>query len=716
MSSLRPRGALCLAPLLAASLLGCSEESSPTDPGDTEEWTTGESRSYVAPSQPGGTVADSSTGTTFRFPEGGGGQLAVTDILSGPRTRAEDGAFQVSYSGSGPVELLVSNDPDATEFALSYEEYEHMMLDGLEPEGAGWLPMVNTSADSAVLAFRLPLSGPEKSAGPRWKGYPAFRVLVPGRGSPLDTLMARYNREIRQGLNSLVSILPPGLQQQVRADIDGPMAYNLYVGINAGASSPISPKYVPFWSLLQLTGSRTIVLTDDRPGSLSHELGHYFHHVLAGNSAYGEIAENPRPAGHVVGEGGARNNLIEDAAYFTEYFLKGSVGSRNPEQGTLPATLGSIVQSPNTTDFTNLEGFATAVLASVIREDSMVTDFAGRTVDAPVIVANRATLFGDCYQILGSGVNDIYTLRNKVDSLLSLTNQHYKLEAMLQPIGWSYHVRCRFVDANARPLAGLSARSVTIPDVDGRRYYLPKGTGVSGSDGWYDIQEFFPGISVLRVYKPGGDSLDIGERIPWTAHTDDQWFFGDVVVSESLFDILHSKTHVNAGFTAWMTFSGDLAPVTGAFTLDDGNMTGLTTSIQWTDSSFSFADAGSFDSFCSGQYITVPWSLSITGTASSDGLKMKTAFLRFTSEEPVSGYSWSCEYRMSNLPLSAQNAPYYSPSMVYTVDGPTVAGHVTEIRARLWYDCYGSQYFYGDYVSTDWGHATYPPSVWLEFF
>ncbi|MFH1143724.1 MAG: hypothetical protein V1774_04185 [Candidatus Eisenbacteria bacterium] len=695
------------------ALLGCERERlTIVDDDPSDDWTLGEPRAYAAPAAPNAIIEDSVG--TFRFPAGGSDTLTIFPILAGPQTGAGEGAFQVAYSGSGAVEFLMSNAPDTTEFLLGYEAHDGMILENAEEATHSWLPLLDASPDSAAYVFPLPL-GQTRKSGPayRWSGVPAFKPLKFAAGTPRDTLAKRFEQNIRDACNTLIFAIPPALRTRVMADINGSYAPKLYVAMNTpGQWWPSSPKYAPFWTFYPAINRCMLLMTNDSPGSVAHETGHYFHHVLIG-SAYVNFARNARPSTHGVGTPGCANNLIEEPAYFAEYYLKGTVGGRGPEGGAFVASGPAGTNEPDKVHFPDLEGFATCMFASIIRDSGTMLSYAGPRVPAPVITADRDSLFHACYQIIADGTTDIYTVRTKVETYLARIGQADRLPAILQPLGWTYRVRCRFVDPLGSPLEGLTARGVS--SAGGLEYRLGPGAGQSAADGSYRIATFFPGASILRVYDDG-DSIDIttGIQIPWTTLTTQEFNLGDVVINpDRPLEALKRKTKV------WVSFGGSITFTDGQddFVLDEyfgaGN-TGLGTTdvgppISWNGTSFSYSNAGSYEHICEG---TVTWEVSIQGTAGTDGRTMNISSLHYSARTANDRFEDSWDYAIAGLPLSPSSTPPYT-TLRYRASGSAASTYVSGVSARIWHFCAG--YTPGNYVSTDWGNAENPAAVLIQF-
>ncbi|MBU1700887.1 MAG: hypothetical protein KJ970_14005 [Candidatus Eisenbacteria bacterium] len=121
------------------------------------EWVYGESQVYDAPAAPGGRILDPLSGQTFRFPAGGSGLLTVLQLESGPRTASDEGAFEITYEGSGSLELLIDHDPEDVDFLVGYLPLDYAVQEGEELDTSGWLPLGSTAGQGDTLVFELPV-------------------------------------------------------------------------------------------------------------------------------------------------------------------------------------------------------------------------------------------------------------------------------------------------------------------------------------------------------------------------------------------------------------------------------------------------------------------------------------------------------------------------------------------------------------------------------
>ncbi len=548
-------GSACLA------LAGCGGDKVEA-PGGGEEtaWSYGGSRTYAIPPDTYVTVIDSASATVFRLPSGGG-EFTIRDIIAGPMTAADEGAFEIEYTGTSDVQLLVPHDSDDLDYVLGYSSLAYAVLEAEPPDTSGWMPILEsatlTGPQGDSLVFDLPLSSGQTDAPV--SEVTKYKKLTYRKDTDIEVLSRQIEQNIRDAATSLIDFVPASRQAAAMEAINGPLEPRFYVPENREAwVYTEDPKYIPFWDYTALVPRCWIVIPDNSVGSVAHEVGHYFHHVLIGNYAYGSFFRNPRPDGHHIGMEGAFANLIEEPAYLAEYLLKGSIGmSSNPENGSVLTNGHGNSPTPRTVDYRDLEGMGVALCAALIRSDNLIYNHTGERTTVPVIAGDRVEKARDCYEIIAQGTDDILELRDKLETLLVTEYGGAEaLPAMLEPLGWSYHVNCRFVDAQGEPVSGLEARSVC--KAGGREYVLPVRGTPSDDQGRYTLERFFPGKSTLRVYH-GTDSTDVADiTIPWTRATTQENDLGDIYIEgeSDLLAKLRTRGGMYSSVTGIMDVSG----------------------------------------------------------------------------------------------------------------------------------------------------------------
>lgn len=518
--------ATCLTPL------DCGERERFSQPPQTSEgWSLGESKSYVVNGMPGARIEDAATGQLFEFPEGGG-DLTVTPILSGPEVGSSDSAFEIEYSGTGPVELLIVPAEDDIDIVLRHAPFDLIIQEGDVFEESGWIPITFEEAAPDTLSFVLLPSDDDLDDDRQFATtrISKFRHIRAKTTDPYPLKLANFKANVKLAVDELVLAVADHRRPEVERAISGILKYEVHLRERAKISAAALPCYAPFYSEdLRWFVACGLMMIDDSPESIAHETGHYFHHVLVQTAVYRTFV--PRPAGHKLGMLGAKNNLIEEPAYYAEYYLKGTVGGLggfSPERGTFLSSLGI---SPATTDFLDVEGFATAVLATLTRTDTTIQDFENKSTPVPVLDGDVLARFQAGFEIIAKGTNSIAGVHEELSNYLFVNGgQDDKLPAMLEPIGWSHKVTCRFIDSAGEGVAGVSARP--FYKVDGVTYYLPSN-GTTDDSGTYTLPRAFPGEGKLRFYY-NNDSTDVDCSIPWTTPTNQVRARGDIVVENAI--------------------------------------------------------------------------------------------------------------------------------------------------------------------------------------
>ncbi len=673
---------------MAFSGSGCSRERITPDTPSPDDWEFGESRVHPVAPAAEARVIDPISNSIFRIRDAQGGALTVTAIVSGPQAAPEDSAFALSYTGSEPVEILIPHDSTDYDFVFGYAPFEGVILEGDEGSDSGWLPfpVTETVGDTLVVEL-LETSAFRDGQSMKWQGITNFKKLHIAGITDHGELMRVFEQNVREAIQNLIVVVPPARREQAMLDINGPFMPTLFVDINTGSWFPTKPKYVPFWSFVPPIARCALMMKDDYEGSVAHEVGHYLHHVLLGNNQYLNFAMTPRPSDHKLGEPGARNNVIEEPAYFAEYVLNRTINSGNPEQGTFLTSLDHVTD-PMEQDFLDLEGMGVAVLASMTRQSDTVFSFYGPRVSVPVVEGDLNERYQACYEWIAHGANTIPSFRYQMHIYLSASGQQDKIPAMLQPSGWSHFAQCRFVDEQDNPLPGHSARSVSI--AGDKEYRLPLGKPVAAVPGGYLLERVYPGESVLRIYRPNGDSLDVARNIEWGTSTNAKQQWGDIVVpQQNLLDLLHQRGNIYPSASGSILDPQDPDPRYQNFSVSNtvSCLPGAP-ALTWNGTSFSFG----IQTVEATIYETAVFSDSLTGQVSPDGRMIE--WIRMYSDRtttyPQGGrYQWQTDVTVRDIPV--QDYPgdeWGSTDFRYQLAPEEVSERIVHCR---WYYYYNNQ-------------------------
>ncbi|MBD3162315.1 MAG: hypothetical protein GF328_09430 [Candidatus Latescibacteria bacterium] len=698
--------------LLAAvlSLHGCGRDrlEPETENPPATDWEFGETATYEIGPSTESRVADDLTGNLFCVRDPQGGTLSVTRVINGPQAAPEDSAFSLSYTGSETVQILIPHDPTDYDFVFGYVPFDGVILEGDEGADSGWLPfpVTETAGDTLVVDLLIP-STPKRADHARWQGITNFKKLKIDGESDHGILMGLFDQNIRNALHNLILVVPPERRQQAMLDIEGPLEPTLFVSLNSGSWWRSKPKYVPFWTFVPLIPRCALMMKDDYAGSVAHEVGHYLHHVLVGNNLYVNFAMDPRPYDHKIGKPGARENVIEEPAYFAEYVLNRTINSGNPEQGTF-LTSADGVTDPKEQDFVDLEGMGLMILASVTRQSNEIFAFSGGRTRVPVVTGNLNERYQACYEAIAQGANTIPAFRYKMQVYLSASGQQDKLPAMLQPLGWSHFAEMRFVDEQGRPVSGHTARSVCV--AGGETYRLPTGRHLPDTPGGYALDRVFPGESILRVYRANGDSVDVPRSVDWFSPTNQKLQWGDIQMTESVLPALHQTRRISARVYGDHRAGADRFGDPSAFRPE---MPGL----QWNGTAFHREINETWGSG-DGQGTSTEV---ISGTVSANGMKILSLSYTWTSRFTAPPHDTNEGTLITrDVTMTISNVEFEENSfgdIQFYVGGPETANHAT-----LFYHQYvdlgtpGEEPSVTDYTHTDWNSQEHYPSISVYFF
>lgn len=533
--------AAILIPILVSS---CGDrERLAGNPGDPQaSWDLGPATEHPVPSATGSTVADSATGVTFLFPDGGSGLLRVAPVLSGPAAPYTGQGFSVDYAGDEVVQVLIDTDGAARTYVFGYGA-----PGGVHNEPAGtarWvaMPRVGTFDGKDVCLLTLPfgtaravaggdgglLSGPRAGAplapistvilAEHPRGFSKYWISsIPASASVTDTMLA-IELQSSSFRDNLVSALNPARRTAAEAEINGRMSPHYAFDGNY---------YEGFW--WRSLGAHGRLLhptlhyrTRANAGNVAHELGHFFTHVLVGDDTWSTL-EGQAPlwdTGHGIRDVVGRGVVLEDYAYIPEFQLIGSVKGYNLFE---PYDIFRNM-TPLATDFPSVEGFGAVMLASLARPDDHVRDLiTGRAVPAPV----TNLPWSDLYEIVAQGATDVDALRGQIETRLGADAN--KLPAMLGRCGWTYSIRGRYVDGNGGGASGVTTTAVSR--VGDAIYEGGYTTMPSAADGSFSVVGgVFGGASELRAVK-GPDTSYVAIQIDWTKPTSSTVDIGSLTVS-----------------------------------------------------------------------------------------------------------------------------------------------------------------------------------------
>ncbi len=446
-------------------------------------------------------VTDPESGLTFTFPEGGVGTLTLREIVSAPDCPAAGGrGYQVEYDGAGEllVRVPVADDEEAACWAWGF--LEGSADDGV-PRDNRWVPVPGTDLGDGTWSYEwvLPFATAGTAAGtgrlssalvPRSGHLGASQYWInsvkPG-ASEADRRVA-LDLQAQSDIDAWIDALPAGMQAGVRADVARlhPKTYydgNYYIGFT---------RHLLRTAVTPMLGLRL----DADENIIAHEVGHYMTHVLAGDQAYLAIENTAPDANHGVGTWQPGRPLVEDYAYFSQFFLTGGVGAADP---TLPRTvLGGL--DPRKVDLPGVEGFGTVMLASLVRTAPTTIALLSKAEEPVPVVAAP---IGEVLALYAAGAVTVDDLWSHLENFVAARGKAGAVPVMAERAGWSYAATGRVLDEQGQPLEGVEVRNLAL--VDGTEYDTGKaGQAKTDKEGRFRLTRVFPGTSVMRLDLPSG--------------------------------------------------------------------------------------------------------------------------------------------------------------------------------------------------------------------
>jgi len=677
--------------LLLVCLADCTEYDNygknTDNNSDDGIWVTGVSKTYEIALEAGTRTEDGISGGTFVFPDGGGGTLKIRRIVKGPYTTEDMNAFTVEYSGAGKILLELAGKP-GEQMLTGYCPLDGSgILTDDAPEGFSsiWIPLPEQAGKIGTVIFDLPVGSGQLKSG--WPGISAFKSF---NQREIKDKSEQFKAMRDSALKELIRAIPLDKQSDVRTKYLEQMP-EVYVHSSVG-----TPGYSPFWNFPYLGRKYLLFKPESHKSNVAHECGHYMHHILVGdffNSFYSRGV-------HAVGEKGARENIIEEPAFLSEYFLTGQVGAKNlivynarkdPEMGNFciyhEQTKGP-VHSPDKVDFLDLEGFGIELMAAACRTRDTILNYKEEKVTVPVLMpemTDRTPIFRDLYGMIESGVRDMPGISLGMQTLAFLkwggNDSFKKLQVMWQPLGYCYSAKLTFVDADGKLVEGIKASSLIT--IGNQEYVLNKNMNQSDSKGICLLNEVFPLTSSLRIYyKENGvdKTRDIEDffDIPWNAPTNVP-IEKKVILDESgLLAILHKTTFVSVIFAGSVVLSEGSTAARFNVEMSSG---GSGKPLIWNGREFSVA--GKYSLMSGGS--RYDFDLSISGKVSQDCKILETV----TGSNTVKIYQGNdalIETRVDDLSFHDIGIFRYTeqndPAFDYYISGAEGEGKVNKVSSR----------------------------------
>ncbi|MEZ4651605.1 MAG: carboxypeptidase-like regulatory domain-containing protein [Candidatus Eisenbacteria bacterium] len=661
-----------------------------TSPPD-EGFVLGPEAVYPVPEGAGVVVADSISGGNLVFADGGG-TIRVARIESGPSPSAPGAGFWMEYDGTSRVQLELPDEDDQVEVLYGYgrdlgsiddelgrvERWtcvpvaESLLVSGERRVRYelvfpfDWTPprgMANAASNSATGATtRFAMRSVTRSAeaagrAPTHVGFQAYHL---GKLSPTSTQVERHNAAVRQAwsfLQTVIDSLPTRLGAYVATQVASGGAYEptFY-----NSEDHKYKGFVYISDLFPIRRPMVFLSSTSTEHTVAHEVGHWVDHILTGDTKY-LVLEAQAPSSHIPGTVHAdRSSVMEDYAHFCDYFCTGSVQNASPEEpwqffDVFPTTHGV---GPVAQDWPSTEGFATVLLASLIRQSQSLHAFGGGTEDVPVIGAS----FREVWPLLAGGASSIGALRDSVEAFLDARGKRPQMIPLAERIGWRYHARGTLVGDDGEPIRGARVRSVYF---DGTKTWRSPGSTTTDSDGRFALSRIFPGDSRLRVYQ-GSDSTDVQVSIPWSHPTDVERDLGELTVGAALLAQLHRTLWIDLDFEGDVLYSDGFtrsAVTLTTFTSYDGGESPI-----W--------DGGRFELSFTKPIQGGSYSLAASGEVSSSGRELLELTVTEDWREPYSTYYK--KFSVNHIPINGDDIQ--PEDLYFLLDGPEVQSHLSVLR------------------------------------
>ena len=519
-------------------------------------------------------VFDGESGLTFIFSEGGKGSLTVREILSGPpRPFAGGRGFEVSYPGGSEFFVRVSVAENEEAGCWGWGFMDGSADDGVSRDGR-WVPIPGVEENATwiyrwVMPYEVPSQKPEEgrlrsALIPRsnHRGFSQYWInSVKPDASDAERRIALAG-QVELDIQSWIAVLPPTLQQTVRARVAA-MPYRLYWD---------GSYYIGFTrSLLWTVATPMIGLrVDSDANTVAHEVGHYMTHVLAGDEAYLAMEDTAPDENHGLGTWQPGRPLVEDYAYFSQFLLTGAVGAADP---TVPRLLLWGID-PRKVDMPGVEGFGTVLLASLVRTaNSTVSVFSAQLEPVPVVGAS----LGEVATLYVLGAASVDALRPHLENFVATRGKAGALAVLAERAGWSYAAKGRVLDQGGQPVQ--NAQVSNILNVAGTDYDTGDGgTATTDSNGRFKLKRMFFGTSVLRIKLSNGEEKDVTVKIDPASPTNQEIDLGDILV----FSGPKSFRWCETAFSADITRSVRVGPFLANESDVVSTMAGQTFNMSWS--------------------------------------------------------------------------------------------------------------------------------------
>lgn len=473
----------------------------------------------------GRAIVETLSGAQFVPPVAANGTLSVKPITASPWQPPGGTAVLVSASGADYVDIQVPHSPGSE---MHLRVWGPRRSEGKTKAGTmSWSYELPYQDDGTTATFRLPLDSASATRKTRAsKEAAGIAVIVPSKvawdlayaQSAQNNQRASLKQSIEDIMTDLLNRLPANQRaviQQRRIAMPAPIIAGL-TGIDCDDEE--GSAYAPYFAtktgyLLGVLGISTrggyIEFCGlNNPTVAYHEIGHYLHHLIAGDATYKTILGNSLNAGakHVLGQVFDRRSLIEDYAYLFE-MIGGRGGLLTSAEagsgfGAAPFNKTNIdyTQVPRANrDYPAMEGFFASFLGAIAYAPPQ--GGSQRSVTLPDTLDGASSNVQDIIPVIGVGWGPIldFVVTPGISSTDALRDLISPLGASFAVIGerygWSYFGHGKVVDSTGQGVGGVSIQSTCR--TDSGNYVTPATT--TAADGSFRLNRIFPGEACVLV-------------------------------------------------------------------------------------------------------------------------------------------------------------------------------------------------------------------------
>lgn len=543
-------------------------------------------------------ITEPVTGATLTGPANATGTLTVRVIDSAPWRALGGKPILLNGGGLEYVDVAVAHEPGVNPLVRLWGPHK---ADGPSASSTStWRYVLPHSDDGVTAVFRIALSQSAmvstRAVGRRVDGYgvaieiPTKEELAALKGS-IGAQQAALKAEIETVLNDLIARLPATTAALVRQRMTE-LPATIIAGISGSTcKDEEGSAYVPYFETyagyfrLSKRGYLEFCGLADKAVAY-HEIGHYLHHLIAGDANYQRLARGSANYGesHIIGQPFNRSALIEDYAYLFEMlarqgkqsFYEEGPGFTGPFSKAYTANLARTQR-----DYPAMEGF----FATLVGALTYAPGGTERSVMLPYQLDGIGQFQRETVPVIGVGwepVMDFVVAPGiaSTDALWILISQAGAPIAVLaERFGWSYYGHGKILDQNGNGVAGASVEPTCKVGIS--RYVTPSAT--TTSDGSFALTRIFPGKDcVLVVTGPDGTASDWARPMDATQATSLNIDLGSFAIT----------VPVTSSGPTILGLSAASAPIGTVLTISGRGFGALQGSVAFKDGSAKYVSAG----------------------------------------------------------------------------------------------------------------------------